>query len=156
MTAKNRKLNIRGTNTFKGKIFFTKTPRETSILGKKFATALKSGDIVFLKGDLGSGKTTFTQGVVKAFGNKGFARSSSFMLINEYNADSIKLFHIDLYRLKPLSVWDIGIEEYLYSGNISLIEWADRLVGAENENRWNVEIENTTGTERKIKIERKK
>jgi tRNA threonylcarbamoyladenosine biosynthesis protein TsaE len=156
MTAKNRKLNIWGTNTFKEKIFFTKTSKETSDLGKKFAAALKSGDIVFLKGDLGSGKTTFTQGVVKAFGNKGFARSSSFMLVNEYNAVGIKLFHIDLYRLKPLSVWDMGIEEYLYSGNISLIEWADRLIGAENDNRWNVEIENTAGSERKIKIEKKK
>jgi tRNA threonylcarbamoyladenosine biosynthesis protein TsaE len=156
MTAKNRKLNIRDTNTFKEKIFFTKTPKETSDLGKKFAAALKSGDIVFLKGDLGSGKTTFTQGVVKAFDNKGFARSSSFMLVNEYNAGSIKLFHIDLYRLKPLSVWDIGIEEYLYSGNISIIEWAERLVGAENDNHWNVEIENTAGSERKIKIEKKK
>jgi tRNA threonylcarbamoyladenosine biosynthesis protein TsaE len=156
MTAKNKKLNPRGTNTFKEKIFFTKTPKETSGLGKKFAVALKSGDIVFLKGDLGSGKTTFMQGVAKAFGNKGFARSSSFMLVNEYNADSVKLFHIDLYRLNPLNVWDMGIEEYLYSGNISLIEWADRLVGAENDNRWNVEIENTIGSERKIKIEKKK
>jgi tRNA threonylcarbamoyladenosine biosynthesis protein TsaE len=155
MTAKNRKLNIRGTNTFKEKIFFTKTPKETSDLGKKFAAALKSGDIVFLKGDLGSGKTTFTQGVVKAFGNKGFARSSSFMLVNEYNAGSIKLFHIDLYRLKPLSVWDMGIEEYLYSENISLIEWADRLVGSGNDSRWNVEIENTASLGRKIKIEKK-
>jgi tRNA threonylcarbamoyladenosine biosynthesis protein TsaE len=156
MTAKNRKLNIWGTNTFREKIFFTKNPKETSDLGRKFSTALKSGDIVFLKGDLGSGKTTFTQGVVKAFGNKGFARSSSFMLVNEYNADGIKLFHIDLYRLKPSSAWDMGIEEYLYSGNISLIEWADRLVGAEKDNRWNVEIENTVGSERKIKIENKK
>jgi tRNA threonylcarbamoyladenosine biosynthesis protein TsaE len=155
MTVKNGKLNIWGTNIFKKKIFFTKTPKETIDLGKKFATVLKSGDIVSLKGDLGSGKTTFTQGVVKAFGNKGFTRSSSFMLVNEYNADGIKLFHIDLYRLKPSNVWDIGIEEYLYSGNISLIEWADRLLGSENDNRWNVEIVNTAGSERKIKIEKK-
>jgi tRNA threonylcarbamoyladenosine biosynthesis protein TsaE len=156
MTAKNRKLNIWGTNTFKERIFFTKTSKETSDFGEKFAVALKSGDIVYLKGDLGSGKTTFAQGVVRAFGNKGFARSSSFMLVNEYNADDIKLFHIDLYRFKPSNIWNMGIEEYLYSGNISLIEWADRLVGAENDNRWNVEIENIAGSERKIKIEKKK
>jgi tRNA threonylcarbamoyladenosine biosynthesis protein TsaE len=156
MTVKNRKLNIWDTNTFKEKIFFAKTPKETSNFGEKFAAVLKSGDIVFLKGNLGSGKTTFAQGIVKAFGNKCFARSSSFMLVNEYNADGIKLFHIDLYRLKPSSVWDMGIEEYLYSGNISIIEWANRLVGAENDNCWNVEIENTAGSERKIKIEKKK
>jgi tRNA threonylcarbamoyladenosine biosynthesis protein TsaE len=156
MTAKNKKLNIWGTNTFKEKTFFTKTSKETSNLGEKFAAVLKSGDIVFLKGNLGSGKTTFVQGVVKSFGNKGFARSSSFMLVNEYNANGIKLFHIDLYRLKLSSVWDMGIEEYLYSGNISLIEWSNRLVGAENDNFWNIEIENTAGSERKIKIEKKK
>ena len=152
---KNRKLSILDINTSKKKIFITKTPKQTSNLGKKFAALLKSGDIVFLKGDLGSGKTTFVQGVVKAFGNKGFARSSSFTLVNEYDANGLKLFHIDLYRLDPSSVWDIGIEEYLFSGNISLIEWADRLVGAENDNYWNVEIE-SMGSNREVKIEKKK
>ncbi|WP_374129040.1 tRNA (adenosine(37)-N6)-threonylcarbamoyltransferase complex ATPase subunit type 1 TsaE [Candidatus Endomicrobiellum agilis] len=152
---KNRKLSILDINTSKKKFFITKTPKQTSNLGKKFAALLKSGDIVFLKGDLGSGKTTFVQGVVKAFGNKGFARSSSFTLVNEYDANGLKLFHIDLYRLDPSSVWNIGIEEYLFSGNISLIEWADRLVGAENDNYWNVEIE-STGSNREVKIEKKK
>ena len=152
---KNRKLSILDINTSKKKIFITKTPKQTSNLGKKFAALLKSGDIVFLKGDLGSGKTTFVQGVVKAFGNKGFARSSSFTLVNEYDANGLKLFHIDLYRLDPSSVWNIGIEEYLFSGNISLIEWADRLVGAENDNYWNVEIESMRSN-REVKIEKKK
>jgi tRNA threonylcarbamoyladenosine biosynthesis protein TsaE len=77
------------------------------------------------------------------------------MLVNEYNANGLKLFHLDLYRLQPSNVWDIGIEEYIYGNNISLIEWADRLIGSENDNHWNVEIENT-GSERKIKIEKKK
>jgi tRNA threonylcarbamoyladenosine biosynthesis protein TsaE len=153
--AHGKKLNILGLNTFKDSIFITKTPQETRNLGKKFAAVLKSGDIIFLKGALGSGKTTFTQGVVKAFGNKGFARSSSFMLANEYNANNVKLFHLDLYRLQPSSVWDIGIEDYIYSDNISLIEWADRLIGFENDNHWDVEIENM-GLKRKIKIEKKK
>ncbi|GHT66338.1 tRNA (adenosine(37)-N6)-threonylcarbamoyltransferase complex ATPase subunit type 1 TsaE [Endomicrobiia bacterium] len=153
--AKSKKFNTVDLNTFKNSIFTTKTPEETRNLGKKFAAVLKSGDIIFLKGNLGSGKTTFTQGVVKAFGNKGFARSSSFMLVNEYDANDLKLFHLDLYRLQPSSVWDVGIEDYIYSGNISLIEWADRLIGFENDNHWNVEIENT-GSERKIKIEKQK
>jgi tRNA threonylcarbamoyladenosine biosynthesis protein TsaE len=150
-----KKLNTLDLNTFKSSIFITKTPKETRSLGKKFASVLKGGDIIFLKGALGSGKTTFTQGVVRAFGNKGFARSSSFMLANEYDANNIKLFHLDLYRLKSSSVWDVGIEDYIYSGNISLIEWADRLIGFENDSHWNVEIENM-GLTRKIKIEKKK
>ena len=152
---KSKKLNTQGLNTFGNNIFITKTHEETRALGKRFASVLKSGDIIFLKGNLGSGKTTFAQCVVRAFGNKDFARSSSFMLVTEYDANNLKLFHLDLYRLQPSSVRDIGIEEYIYSENISLIEWADRLIGSENDNQWSVEIENT-GFERKIKIEKKK
>jgi tRNA threonylcarbamoyladenosine biosynthesis protein TsaE len=74
------------------------------------------------------------------------------MLVSEYKApNNLKLFHLDLYRLRPSSVWDIGIEEYIYSSNISLIEWPDRLIGVQKDNHWNVEIENL-GIERKITI----
>lgn len=152
---KKKKQNIQVTSTFKPGVFLTATPEETRLLGEKFAKALRSGDIVFLKGNLGSGKTTFTQGIVKAFGNKGFARSSSFMLVNEYGAGECKLFHLDLYRLNPATVWDLGIEEYLFSENIAVIEWADRLLGSQNDNTWSVEIE-AEGNERKIKIEKRK
>jgi tRNA threonylcarbamoyladenosine biosynthesis protein TsaE len=116
---------------------------------------LKGGDIVFLNGDLGSGKTIFTQGVLRAFGYKGFARSSSFMLVNEYDVNGLKFFHLDLYRLKLSNVLDIGLEEYIYSGNISFIEWADRLIGSKNYSHWDIEIKNI-GLRRKIRIEKKK
>ena len=153
---KNKKSNIAALNTFKNKAFITKTPQETRNLAKKFASVLKSGDIVFLNGDLGSGKTTFTQGITKFFGNKGFARSSSFMIVNEYQAfDNLKLFHLDLYRLNKSSIFDIGIEEYLYSDNIYLIEWPQRLSDGQNKNHWNIKIENLRN-KRKITIEKKK
>jgi tRNA threonylcarbamoyladenosine biosynthesis protein TsaE len=153
--AKNKKQSIADTNTFKTGVFVSDSAEETRRLGGKFAAGLKSGDIVFLKGDLGSGKTTFTQGIVKSFGNEGFARSSSFILVNEYSAGEFKLFHMDLYRLNPASVWDLGIEEYLFSGNIAVIEWADRLLDMQNENTWNVSFE-AEGDKRKIKIEKRK
>jgi tRNA threonylcarbamoyladenosine biosynthesis protein TsaE len=153
---KNKKSNTLALNTFKNKVFITKTPQETRNLAKKFASVLKSGDIVFLNGDLGTGKTTFSQGITKFFGNKGFARSSSFILVNEYQAfDNLKLFHLDLYRLKKSTIFDIGIEEYLYSGNISLIEWPQRLIDGQNENHWDIKIESLIN-KRKIKIEKKK
>jgi tRNA threonylcarbamoyladenosine biosynthesis protein TsaE len=152
---KNKKLNIQDINISKKNTFITKTPGETRNLGRRFASLLKGGDIVFLNGDLGSGKTVFTQGALRAFGYKGFARSSSFMLVNEYNANGLKFFHLDLYRLNLSSARDIGIEEYIYSGNISFIEWADRLVGSKNDSHWNIEIKNI-GLIRKIKIEKKR
>ena len=150
---KKRKQNTPDISTFKPGSFVTKTPDETRNLGRRFAKVLKGGDIVFLKGGLGSGKTTFTQGIVKSFGNKGFARSSSFILVNEYNAGNCKLFHLDLYRLNPAAVWDLGLEEYLFSGNIAVIEWADRLAGSQGDNTWKVGIE-ANGDIRKIKIEK--
>jgi tRNA threonylcarbamoyladenosine biosynthesis protein TsaE len=151
---KNRR-HIRDTNTFKPGHFITKSPDQTRKLGGKFAGMLKKGDIVFLKGDLGSGKTTFTQGITKSFGNKGFARSSSFTLVNEYEAGECRLFHMDLYRLEASTVWDLGIEEYLFSGNIAVIEWPERLLGFQDGNTWHVEIE-SSGNERKIKIGKRK
>ncbi|MDR3071640.1 MAG: tRNA (adenosine(37)-N6)-threonylcarbamoyltransferase complex ATPase subunit type 1 TsaE [Endomicrobium sp.] len=151
---KNKRSNIWDINISKQNIFVTKNPDETRNLGERFASVLRSSDIVFLNGDLGSGKTIFAQGVIKAFGNKGFAKSSSFIIVNEYNAGDLKLFHFDLYRLEPSNILDIGIEEYIYSKNISLIEWADRLIGSFNDSYWNVEIEDM-GSIRKIKIEKK-
>ncbi|MCL1971729.1 MAG: tRNA (adenosine(37)-N6)-threonylcarbamoyltransferase complex ATPase subunit type 1 TsaE [Endomicrobia bacterium] len=150
---KKRKQNTRDLNISKSETFITSVPQETRDLGGKFAKLLKRGDIVFLSGELGSGKTTFTQGIVKSFGNKGFARSSSFILVNEYSAVTCKLFHLDLYRLNPADVRDLGLEEYLFSGNIAVIEWADRLADAQGDNTWKVEIE-ANGDTRKIKIEK--
>jgi tRNA threonylcarbamoyladenosine biosynthesis protein TsaE len=160
MEIKKKKLNSKGSNISKKQktnqtalafnkemkkdkgFFFTKTAAQTRNLGKLFSSLLKEGDIVFLKGDLGSGKTVFVSGITAAFGNIGFARSSSFILVSEYKAKKeIKLFHLDLYRLSPSSVWDIGIEEYLYGKNIALVEWADRLKDAKDDKTWEVEIE---------------
>jgi tRNA threonylcarbamoyladenosine biosynthesis protein TsaE len=154
--AKSKKQFMQDLSISKKNIFITKSSKETIALGARFAVLLKKGDIVFLKGALGSGKTTFTQGVSKAFGNKGFARSSSFMLVNEHKGSNgaQKLFHLDLYRLSASSVWDIGIEEYLYGENISLVEWADRLSDAQSDNDWSVEIETLDDEKRKITIEK--
>ncbi|MCL2485582.1 MAG: tRNA (adenosine(37)-N6)-threonylcarbamoyltransferase complex ATPase subunit type 1 TsaE [Endomicrobia bacterium] len=155
---KSKKPLIADISISKKNVFITKSAEETRKLGESFASLLGKGDIVFLKGDLGSGKTTFTQGVVNAFGNKGFARSSSFTLVNEYETgkDGLKLFHMDLYRLAPSDIWSIGIEEYVYGGNISLIEWAERLTGdAKNDNTWSIDIE-TDGDERKIILRKMK
>ncbi|MDR2676853.1 MAG: tRNA (adenosine(37)-N6)-threonylcarbamoyltransferase complex ATPase subunit type 1 TsaE [Endomicrobium sp.] len=153
---KNKKLNISDINIFKKKTFITKTPKETRELGKKFAAFLKKGDIVLLRGDLGAGKTTFVQGIMQAFRSRVFVNSSSFSIINEYDVNNgIKLFHIDLYRLQSLnSVFDIGIEEYIYSNNISCIEWPDRLACIQNDCQWSIEIENI-GLVKNIRISKK-
>jgi tRNA threonylcarbamoyladenosine biosynthesis protein TsaE len=132
----------------------TKNADQTRRLGAKFAKLLKKGDIIFLNGDLGVGKTTFVQGIAFAFGNEGFARSSSFTLVSEYKAKDCKLFHLDLYRLQNVNIWDLGFEEYLYSSNITLIEWADRLSDIKNDKTWELNFDYVDVDKRKITIKK--
>jgi tRNA threonylcarbamoyladenosine biosynthesis protein TsaE len=154
--AKNSKSNTRDLNISKtdskNNIFISKSDQETRLLGLKFASLLKKGDIVFFRGDLGSGKTTFIQGIVKYFGIKKYARSSSFIIANEYEGNSCKIIHLDLYRLLSSDIFDIGIDEYLCSENIALIEWADRLENLRKNPNWTVEMLYIDENTREIKI----
>ena len=87
------------------------------------------GDIVLLFGDLGAGKTTLTQGICQGLGlNKGeYIRSPTFTLVNLYQG-RIPINHIDLYRLESFAeIEALGLEEYLFSNSVSLIEWSEKL-----------------------------
>ncbi|MDR3111609.1 MAG: tRNA (adenosine(37)-N6)-threonylcarbamoyltransferase complex ATPase subunit type 1 TsaE [Elusimicrobiota bacterium] len=152
---KNKTASTKVLNTFKVQPFISRTPYQTRNLGIQLAKLLKPGDMVFLYGEVGSGKTIFCQGVLRGFNKKDFVRSSSFMLVNEYQLNGLKLFHIDLYRLNSSNLWDIGIEEYLYSGeNIALVEWADKLMDSQDDNVWSIKFE-ILDAKRKIIIEKK-
>jgi tRNA threonylcarbamoyladenosine biosynthesis protein TsaE len=145
-------------NIFKVKekrLFITNSADETRALGAAFAALLKKGDIVFFIGDLGSGKTTFIQGIVNNFVKKKYIRSSSFTIASEYEAKDFKLFHLDLYRLAKSHIADIGIDEYLYSNNVSLVEWAQRLQGSDDEASWIIESKHIQDNTREIIIERR-
>ena len=128
-------------NTFKNKTFYTKTDDETRTLAKRFAEILKPKDIVFFNGDLGVGKTTFIQGILFHFSIKKFARSASFMLVNEFESKLCPIYHLDLYRLDENNISDLGIDEYLFGDGISLIEWSDRLKNYNIKTRWEINID---------------
>jgi tRNA threonylcarbamoyladenosine biosynthesis protein TsaE len=155
---KRKKLNMQDIHIFLNKNFITITPTETRQLGMQFAKFLKKGDLVLLYGECGSGKTTFVQGIVRAFSNVKFAKSASFIIINEYKAFyKTKLFHLDLYRLKQSDIYNLGLEEYIYSNNIALIEWPNRLLDIEkNYNGWKIcftqEYNNENNNKRIIRI----
>ena len=110
----------------KNEIFYTNSQEETRELGKKIAVALKSGDVVALVGDLGSGKTTFVQGLAEGLGIINYVRSPSFTIVNEYKG-KFPLYHIDLYRLDSLDdITHTGIEDFFYTDGVTVIEWAER------------------------------
>lgn len=82
--------------------------------------------ILLLKGNLGAGKTTFTQSLVKKMGSKDEVNSPTYSLVNEYLSPKGHIFHFDLYRVENIEeLFDIGIEEYLDSGVLSIIEWPE-------------------------------
>ncbi len=108
-------------------LYITKSLDETKQLAAKITKAVSSGNIIVLIGDLGTGKTAFTQGFAKAMGIKETVGSPTFKLISEYKGVKYLLYHIDCYRLKNAQQFiNIGGEEYLAPDKgVTLIEWAD-------------------------------
>ena len=104
---------------------------ETWKLAEQFAATLAPGDVVCLEGDLGAGKTTFTQGLAAALKVNGRVTSPTFCIVQEHtNADGLLLVHMDLYRLKGEEDAEaIGWEDYLARGAILVVEWPERAGG---------------------------
>ncbi len=83
-------------------------------------------NILLLKGNLGAGKTTFTQFLLKNLGSTDEVSSPTYAIVNEYDSAKGKIFHFDLYRMKSIEeVYDIGIEEYLDNAYLCIIEWPE-------------------------------
>lgn len=105
----------------------TASVEDTWAVARAFAAELKPGDVVCLEGDLGAGKTTFTQGLAAALGAKRPVTSPTFCLVAEHAADRFPLVHMDLYRLHGADdVLTIGWEDYLARGAVLCVEWPDR------------------------------
>lgn len=108
----------------------TATEQETEQAGETFAATLRRGDVVLLYGELGAGKTAFVRGMVRGLGgNAEDVSSPTFTIIQEYAAPAATLFHVDLYRLEPAEIEDLGLDDMLDAGGIAAIEWADRWPG---------------------------
>lgn len=110
------------------KSYVTHSPEETAERSKRFVTVLRPRDVVLLKGDLGTGKSTFVRALVQALcGEKTEVPSPTFTLVQTYTAPTFTLWHFDLYRLKhSQEIYELGIEE-AYADGVSLIEWPERL-----------------------------
>jgi len=110
--------------------FISRSPQETMEFGERLARQLRPGDCLALVGELGAGKTTLVKGIARGLGiPEDEVLSPTFILVREYRAGRLPLFHIDAYRIaKPEELREIGLEEYLLSEEgISVIEWADRV-----------------------------
>ena len=111
-------------------IYNSKSENDTKKLAIKMASMLKKGDLIVLCGELGSGKTKFTEGFLTYFGLDNEISSPTFTIVNEYKKDDINIYHFDVYRLEDSSeFYAIGGDEYFENG-ICLIEWGELIEDA--------------------------
>ena len=109
-------------------IYITKSADETKKIAKELAQKIDHG-VIALVGELGAGKTTFTQGFAKGLGIKDKIISPTFVLIRQHQIPKLKktLYHLDLYRLENLKdIKELAIDELAQDGNIVLVEWAEK------------------------------
>src|SRR5438874_13775770 len=105
----------------------TSTEQETTDAGVALGRTLRAGDVVLLYGDLGAGKTAFVRGLARGIGaNPDDVSSPTFTIVQEYSARPSTLFHVDLYRLDPPEIADLGLDDLISGEGIVAIEWADR------------------------------
>ena len=112
-------------------VLFSKSPSETFRIGRILGEALKGGDCVALTGELGAGKTCFTQGIANGLGVPDcyVVTSPTFTLLNEYPGRDTALYHLDVYRLNgSVDLTEMGYEEYLHGGGVMVIEWAEKIM----------------------------
>jgi tRNA threonylcarbamoyladenosine biosynthesis protein TsaE len=139
----------------------TKSARETQDLGEKIGLDLKSGGLICLYGDLGSGKTTFMQGLALGLGIKKRVLSPTFIIMRQYPLainhlpSIINLYHVDLYRIKDeKDVESLGLQE-IWSDpkNVMAIEWPEKIEKILPEKRTNIYFEYVGENKRKIRID---
>lgn len=129
-------------------IFLSAGEKDTFDFGKRFATTLKSGDAVLVRGEMGAGKTVFCKGVAKGLGIEEEVLSPTYAYMNDYSG---RLYHFDCYRLKCGEEAEaLGLCDYFYAGGVCLIEWAENIASVLPENFRTVTIEKTGRGERRI------
>ena len=115
------------------KKFITENSNQTKSLGKLLSQEVFGGEVICLSGDLGSGKTTFTQGFLEGIGAEGPHTSPTFNILKEYNLKNSKkyiqkIIHIDSYRIEEKDLLDLGWKDFATNKNcVTIVEWAEKI-----------------------------
>lgn len=120
----------------------TWSAEETYTFGKRIGETARAGEVYCLSGDLGVGKTVFTQGFAKGLGVMEAVSSPTFTIIQEYQEGRLPFYHFDVYRIGDLSEMDeIGYEDYFYGEGVCLVEWGELIEEILPENICLIKIE---------------
>lgn len=123
-------------------IYETFSAEETHALGKKLGQQAAAGDVYTLMGDLGVGKTVFTQGIADGLGITEAVSSPTFTIVQVYEEGRLPFYHFDVYRIGDIEEMDeIGYEDYFYGNGLCMIEWANLIEEILPEHRHEVTIE---------------
>lgn len=129
--------------------FISNSENDTLNFAKGFAKNLNIGDVVVLQGELGAGKTKFTEGILTYFNLQDEISSPTFTIVNEYSSNNINIYHFDVYRLESSDeFYAIGGEEY-FSDGICLIEWGEIIEDALPPSYIHITFEKDTNNENK-------
>ncbi|WP_458401554.1 tRNA (adenosine(37)-N6)-threonylcarbamoyltransferase complex ATPase subunit type 1 TsaE [Candidatus Avelusimicrobium sp.] len=135
------------------KTISTACEQETLALAQRCAAVLKGGEIIFLRGPIGAGKTIFVKGIAQALGLKSSPTSASFSLMKRYHNRQKTLYHIDLFRLSETEVFNLGFEEMLEDEKaIILAEWPDPITQMMPQDRLEMDFTLTGGDNRQITL----
>ncbi len=103
----------------------------TTALGRALAGGLTPGMVVYLRGELGAGKTCLARGILRGLGYPGRVKSPTYTLVELYKVSKLYLYHFDFYRLEDVHAWiDAGFREYFNDQSICLVEWPERAAGS--------------------------
>lgn len=126
-------------------IYETFSPEETQELGQRIGSAAMPGDIYTLVGDLGVGKTVFTQGIAKGLEITEPICSPTFTIVQVYEEGRMPFYHFDVYRIGDIEeMEEIGYEDYFYGKGLCMIEWANLIEELLPKKRCEIEIEKNT------------
>ena len=124
----------------------TRKPEETFALGERLGRKAAAGEVYCLNGDLGVGKTVFTQGFARGLGIQEPVNSPTFTIMQQYESGTLPLYHFDVYRIGDVSEMDeIGYEDCFYGEGVCLIEWSSLIPEILPESVIRVEIKKDLG-----------
>ena len=135
-------------------VYKSNSDSDTRTIAAEFAKTISSGTVVCLYGEMGVGKTVFTNGICRALGVCEYATSPTFTVVNEYDGAGFPVYHFDMYRIEDEDeLIEIGFDEYLNAGGICIIEWPENIPNSLPQKCVNVKILRDSFTERTIIIE---
>ena len=131
----------------------TSDSEQTEVLGAELAGALKPGDVVLVRGELGSGKTTFVRGAARALGVADPVTSPTFSIGHRYEGEGVSISHLDLYRLADLDSEEPALlEDYIGPDRIAFVEWPMQGSGELEAARMIVTLTHNGGERRRIEV----